>query len=150
MKKLLFVFLSTMFLFGCSSEETTKQKKEEPTQEDSKNEETNKVEATQEELNEKLKSEAVQANFVELNDPAAEENKKVFAEGEVSVISETGPFKTFNLTTNQGDGFGIYSIVDILEDEEYQEGDIVKIYGTFKGKNNLGMPEITSTVIEKQ
>lgn len=111
---------------------------------------TEKKEPSQEELNNQLKEAAIEANFVELNSNETEQGKKVFATGKVSFIAEDGIFKTFTLTTDEGDGKGMYTIVDVLKDVEYIDGDTLKIYGTFKGKNDLGIPEITSTIIEKQ
>ncbi|MBS4188665.1 hypothetical protein KHA94_00325 [Bacillus sp. FJAT-49705] len=145
MKKLLFAFLMlSLFLFSCSSEETTKPESEKLT------EEAASKEPTQEELNEKLKSEAVKADFVKLNGDEAEKGLKVHAVGKVSVIAEDGIFRTFTLTTEEGEGFGMYSILDVLKETEYAEGDTVKVYGSYDGKDDLGFPQINSTVIEKQ
>lgn len=140
MKKLLILLLASSLLTACGSEETAIPKEEKTTKEESNSE------PTQEELNEKLKAEAVQADFVELNDPGAEMDKKVFAIGEVSSIKEDGIFQVFTLTTEDG----MYSVTDVLKETEYTDGDTVKVYGTYKGKDDLGMPSINSTVIEKQ
>jgi hypothetical protein len=147
-KKMFTVFFAAAaFLTACSSEgSTSSNNDEEPVVEQEKNNEP-----TQEELNDKLKSEAVEASFVELNDPAAEINKQVFAVGEVSVKHEDGIFQVFDLSVKEGEGYGIYQVTDVLKVTDYSDGDTVKVYGIYKGKDEAtGMPMINSTVIEKQ
>ncbi|CAG9608069.1 hypothetical protein [Pseudoneobacillus rhizosphaerae] len=146
MKKLiLLLFTSLVLMTGCSEE---KKLTEEYT--NKKNIEESISEPSQEELNEKLKTESVQADFVELNSDQAEIGKKVFTTGEVSIIKEDGIFKTFTLTTKENNGYGMFTITDILKSENYQDGDTVKIFGTYAGKDDLGFLKIDSTVIEKQ
>lgn len=141
--------LSALMLVGCGGNDTESKDEPAPKKEETTKTE-NKAEPTQEELNEKLKAEAVEANFVELNSDKAETNKKVFATGEVSAIKEDGIFQSFTLTTKEGEGNGMYSISDVLKETEYAEGDTVKVYGVYTGKDDLGFPKIESTVIEKQ
>lgn len=105
-------------------------------------------EPTQEELNEQLKAEAVQADFVELNNDNAEENKKVFSVGEVTHIAKEGMLGEFTLTTEEDDGYGMYTISNFTE-VEVAEGDNVKVYGVTSGKDDLGVPVINATIIEK-
>ncbi|USK56593.1 hypothetical protein LIS82_09020 [Cytobacillus solani] len=147
MKKCLVILLAVIFLTACGGDKETSTS----VNKDTESTEEKSSEPTQEELNDKLKSEAIQAVFVELNSDNTEVNKKVFALGKVSAIGEEGIFKTFLLTTEESNGLGVYKIVDVLKEVEYQEGDSIKIYGTYDGKEeSTGMPKITSTVIEKQ
>jgi colicin import membrane protein len=140
-KKIITLLFSSLLLTGCSGviDETKKITVE-----------VNKTEPSQEELNEKLISESVQADFVELNSDQAEIGKRVFAVGEISFIKESGIYKSFTLTTKEGNGYGLFTITDILKSENYQDGDTVKIFGAYIGKDDLGFPKIDSSIIEKQ
>lgn len=144
MKKLIgLVLLSSLFMVACSSNEAS----------ESVNEETNTEvtevdsEVTQEDLDAKLKEEATQADFVELNSDDAETGKKVFAEGTVETVTTDGTMGEFTLTTSEGDGSGMYTIVNVMG-TEVLEGDTVTIYGVYEGKDDLGFPMINATVIE--
>lgn len=105
---------------------------------------------SQEELNEKLKQEAVQANYTELDSNNQPIGKKVYIDGEVGpgmkdVMDE------FMLTSKEGDGFGVYKIQLFNTTEtEYHKGDQVRVYGTVKGKDDSGMPLISATILEKK
>jgi hypothetical protein len=105
---------------------------------------------SQEELNEKLKQEAVQANFTELDGDNQQIGKKVYIDGEVGpgmkdVIDE------FMLTAKEGDGYGIYKVkLFNTAKTEYNKGDQVRVYGTVEGKDDSGMPLITATILEKK
>lgn len=141
MKKLILLLAIILGLTGCQSTNDT-------TTEPESKEESVKIEPTQEELNAKLKAEAVKADFVEINvdNPVG---KKVFAEGEVTILTK-GALDEFTLTTKEGDGYGIYQItLANTTEEDYSEGDIVRIYGTADGKDELGMPKILATIVEK-
>ncbi|USK48848.1 DNA-binding protein [Bacillus sp. CMF12] len=146
MKKLLIAGVAMLFLSACTQEES------EPVVNDT---ETNtevsskEEEPSQEELNAKLKDEAVQANFVELNVDNPPDGKKVFAEGEVSTLIKDDVLDEFTITTNEGNGHGMYSVNLINTTEfEYKEGDRVRIYGAVKGKDEGGLPQISATIIE--
>lgn len=142
MKKLLIAIVSLVIISGCSSEpKETVKKVPEVSQKNN--------EPTQDELNEKLKSEAVRADFVELNGGKAEMNKRVFAVGEVTIVIKEGSMGEFTLTTVDGDGYGMYTVKNVLG-TEVNEGDQVKVYGPFTGKDDLGFPTISATIIEKQ
>jgi len=143
MKKLLvllIVLFSVSLLAACGGNEKVSDQGE------PKETATKEQEPTQDELNEQLKAEAVEANFVELNGDNAEENKKVFTAGEVTIINKEGSMGEFTLS--DGDG-GMYTIVNVLG-TEISEGDQVKVYGPFTGKDDLGFPTISATIIEKQ
>lgn len=113
-----------------------------------------KITESQEELNNKLKEEAIKADFITLNGDV-EENQgvKVFAEGTISVVDYERVmdiFPSFTLTQEEGDGFGIYHITNLLSIEGLKDGDYVKIYGTVDGRSDLGLVKISAIVIEKQ
>ncbi|PAE21950.1 hypothetical protein CHH80_03370 [Bacillus sp. 7504-2] len=151
MKKWFVILSLVLLLSACGSDEADKTSTN-ADPEAAKSEKTEQAESTepsQEDLNESLKDEAVAANFVELNSDEAEVGLKVHATGEISNIQEDGIFRTFTLTTDENDGTGMYSIKDLLKEEEYTEGDIVKVYGIYDGKDEVGFPVISSTVIEK-
>lgn len=147
MKKILFLLLVvTLFLTACGENKETST----PVNKDTETKEEKSSEPAQEELNDKLKTEAVQAVFVDLNSDEAEVGKKVFATGEVSNIKEDGIFMTFTLTVKESEGVGMYSVTDVLKETDYNEGDSIKVFGSYDGKDDLGFPKINSTVIEKQ
>lgn len=115
---------------------------------------TQKVaEPTQAELDAKLKSVAVKADFVKLNGYEAEnKDLKVKVTGKVSVVDDSKKiedFDCFQLTAKEGNGYGIYTIINIMP-IPVKEGDTVTAYGTVNAeKSKYGGIGITSTVIEK-
>ena len=154
MKKILLTIISGILavsLAGCGSNKNANNDQESKPQ--VKVEDQQNIEKDQEDLNEELKKEAVKADFVELNGNV-EKNKslKVFAEGTISVVDYDNVmdlFPSFLLTQEEGEGYGMYHITNILGIEGLKDGDIVKIYGVVDGKNDSGMVKITATVIEK-
>ncbi|MFD0827582.1 hypothetical protein ACT8ZR_18295 [Neobacillus sp. M.A.Huq-85] len=117
-----------------------------------------KDEPTQQELNDKLKSEAVQADFVELNVDNPPLRKKVYIDGKVSVLTK-GVLDEFTITSKEGNGYGMYHVTLFnTTDTKYSEGDQVRIYGTVGGlnsgkevgKDDSGMIMIIATIIEKK
>ncbi|WP_018934329.1 hypothetical protein [Gracilibacillus lacisalsi] len=105
-------------------------------------------EVTQEELDEQLKDEAVEADFVELNSGEAESDQRVFIEGKVLDEPEE-KLQEFMVSTYEGDGYGIYIVKDFDPGAEFKEGDIIRAYGIYNGKHEeLGGPLITATLIE--
>jgi hypothetical protein len=158
MKNMIGIILSITLVFilgGCASSYTTTQNKNTATKIDSpKPDKSKPKEPTQEELNEKLKLEATKADFVQLN--GHEDNfkdKKLYAEGKISTVDYDKVmdlFPSFTLSQQEGTGYGMYHIVNILNVPNLKDGDTVKIYGTLDGKDTTGMTKITSTVIEKK
>lgn len=143
MKKIFVVGLAALFLSACSDTEEKTESVEPTVQEEP---ETN--EPTQAELDAQLKEEATQANFVELNSDDAEQDKKVFAEGEITNIEKEGSLGVFTLTTEETSGDGMYTVNVLATDVDFAKGDQVKVYGTYSGKDDLGFPVITATIIE--
>lgn len=92
---------------------------------------------------------AVEADFVKIN--AGEwEGKFVKAVGEVSLIElKTEQVIVFNLTTSEG----VYSVEAALNvgeiEKDIAEGDKVTVYGTIERPNDLMMPVIGASIIEK-
>ncbi|MFP7171962.1 hypothetical protein [Terribacillus halophilus] len=109
-------------------------------------------EPTQEELDEQLKKEAVKGDFVKINGDQVDEGEKIYLEGEVSVVlSEDSIMPEYSFTTKEDDGYGVYSIIDLSSNGVPEEGDKLKIYGTYSGRDEMhGGPKITVTVVEKQ
>jgi colicin import membrane protein len=145
-KKWFAALLGLALLVGCSSESSSDtEKKDEPKQEEVKQDEG----PTQEELDAQLKEEAVQADFVELNSDEAETGKKVFTEGVIDSIAKEGMLGEFTLTTEEGEGVGMYTVVDVMGSDLVKEGTNIKVYGVYEGKDDLGFPKINATVIEQ-
>ncbi|CUP05515.1 DNA binding protein [Clostridium baratii] len=153
MKKVLAIFmpiiLVTALFIGCGSE--NKQANKEPLKNESKSTEKNDDSVTQNELNDKIKKEAVKGDFVEINDDKMN-NKSVFITGEVSNIDSDEVIPTFMLKSKESDGYGLYLIKlmdkDLLKD--IKDGKKVTVYGKVMGKNDSGMPEISGNVIENK
>ena len=138
MKKLLYLgALSVILLTACEEEKPDTEV------------ETRLVttESTQEELNAKLKSEAIELDIIAVNENKVKADTKVFAKGIVSelVTEESGNFE-FVLTA-EGKEPGMYGIENYaLADTNY--GAEITVYGTYNGLNNLGIPTITATLVE--
>ncbi|MFY0520599.1 hypothetical protein ACOMCU_22625 [Lysinibacillus sp. UGB7] len=141
MKKLLYLgALSAILLTACEEEKPAT----EPTEV-----ETGLVttESTQEELNAKMKSEAIELDIVAVNENKVKADTKVFAKGIVSgLVTEKSVDFEFVLTT-EGEETGMYGIENYaLTDTKY--GAEITVYGTYNGMNNLGIPTITATLVE--
>ncbi|AFM00766.1 protein of unknown function (DUF1535) [Desulfitobacterium dehalogenans ATCC 51507] len=134
-------------LTGCGSDDAAKVKQDNSVQQKETQKEAQK-EPTQDELNEQLKKEAVPANFTEIDSYRIAKDTKLTAKGEVTSIEKDGALGVFTLTTTEGDGYGMYSITN-FSSAEVSEGDNVEIWGVYSDKNNVGMPSITATIIEK-
>ncbi|MBS4958920.1 MULTISPECIES: hypothetical protein [Clostridium] len=158
MKRLLVAIISGIIvvsLSGCASNKSVENNKESKpdmkVEEQKKDEKEQKV--SQEDLNEQLKKEAVKADFVELNgNTDKNKNLKVFAEGTISVVDYDRVmdiFPSFTLTQEEGEGYGIYHISNVLSVEGLKDGDKVKVYGVVDGENDSGLIKISATVIEK-
>jgi hypothetical protein len=149
MKKIIAVLLACLLLAGCGGKESSKE-----TQNPVNSAQTAQKGPTQEEINAKLKAEAVKASFVELNGHTSEfKNKKVYAEGKVSNVDYkkvVDIFPSFVLSQKEGNGYGMYVISNMLEIKGISDGDKVKIYGVVDGTDKTGMIKIVATIIEKQ
>lgn len=107
--------------------------------------ESTENEPTQEELDAQLKEEAIEADFVAINGDEVEDGTKLYADGTVDLILEEGVIDKFSFST---DG-GIYTIISLDTDTEVSEGDFVRVYGTYAGKEEgTGIPMLSVTVIE--
>ena len=53
----------------------------------------------------------------------------------------------FTLTTTEGDGYGMYSIINVVL-KEISLDEEVTIYGRFNGKDDLGFPTVAASIIE--
>jgi len=142
------ILLAALLLSACSSEEEVT-KKSEPADETNVEQKVNNEDLSQEEINEKLKEEATRADFVELDVDNPPIGKKVFIDGKVSVLTE-GTIDSFTLTSEEGTAYGMYKVILInTTNEEYTSGDQVRVFGSVKGKDEIGMPEISATILEK-
>ncbi|WP_182101807.1 hypothetical protein [Niallia taxi] len=148
MKKI--ILLAALLLSACGSEE-------EITKESVRNEVQTNVEPqvsnedlTQGELNEKLKEESTRADIVEINVENPPIGKKVYIDGEVDVLTE-GDIDEFLITSKESKGYGVYKVKLInTTDEDFKEGDQVRVYGAITGKDEIDTPEILATVLDKK
>lgn len=154
---LLLIGTLAITLVACSNSETkeTKVENEEPKQKVEEKEEHEENEPTQEELDEKLKKEASAADFEEVNSDEVPKDAKLFVEGEVGSMTDDGTTRTFTLYTQESEGgsgtYDIQTFASLPNVEQVQEGDIVKVYGGYYGKNeDTGMPIISATIVEKK
>ena len=143
MKKILWLFLIATLLVACGNEEEPEVRETEPVE--------NKQQAdepTQEELNEQIKAEAIEVEFVKANAEEYEVGTRLKATGEVSFLDDI----TFTLTTEEGEGYGMYEIFYANTTEaEFKDGDTVTVYGAYDGKaDDSGMPKIGVSIIEPQ
>lgn len=144
-KRLAVLFALVLLMAACSEEET------EPaaTQEEIETEEA--AGPSQEELNEQMKEEAIEIDFVEANGGDLAEGTKVKATGELSALDPSGlRGGDFMLSVEEGDGFGVYDVSNFNTVEiPLEEGQTVTVYGTFAGpEEGTSMPMITATIIE--
>lgn len=142
LKKLLWIgALSALLLAACGDEAEKETKAVEDT--------TKEVatEPTQNELNAKLKTEAIPLDFVAANGDEIEKDTKVTITGEVTSVMSDGVGGKFTVTTTEDDGFGVFSVTNLTLDEVV-EGQTVNVYGTFSGKDESSTPSITATFIE--
>jgi len=149
MKRLFYVgALSAFLLTACSGEEA-KPKGDTSTTEpsESKNESVTNT-PTQEELNEKMRSEAIKLDFVSANGGKIAKDTKVTITGKITNITDEGVGGKFTVTTKEGDGFGMYSVVNLTTDSNISRDSEVTVYGTFDEKDELGAPTIIATIIE--
>lgn len=152
MKKVILVtlFSSAFILAACGSDDEVSGATEVVDDNAIQKETPQEEEVSQEELNEALKEEATAIDFIAANGGEISKNEKVKLEGEISVLSATGiRGGDFTLTTTEGDGFGMYNVINMNTVEiPIQEGDEVTVYGVFNGKDSMGMPEITAIIVE--
>ncbi|WP_102707034.1 hypothetical protein [Terribacillus saccharophilus] len=115
-------------------------------------EEESADEPTQEELNEQLKENAIKGDFVEMNGERLEIGTPVYLEGKVSIVTnDSEVMPKYDFVTEEGDGYGHYSITDISSSDVPSEGDRLKIYGSYHGKEeDTGIPIVYVHVVEKQ
>ncbi|MER2009479.1 MAG: hypothetical protein ABS939_18765 [Psychrobacillus sp.] len=96
---------------------------------------------------EKLKSEAIEIDFVDVNENKVEVGTKVVAKGIVSkfVTEEKYDFEFF--LTIEDEEAAAYAIENYaLANTKY--GAEITVYGTYEGLNNLGVPAISATLVE--
>jgi len=107
------------------------------------------ADANQEVLNAQLKKDAVKADFVEINGHIDKfVGKPVFTEGKVFIPVEGSPY--FELTTVEGDGFGMYVVTNASGVYGLKDGDMVKIYGKVGSPDQkTGMPTIACWTWER-
>ena len=141
MKKLIIVALSALLLAACSDDK-------QDTSNTVKKDKVESNEPSQAELDAKLKKEATQADFVEMNGETTEKNTKVFAEGNIDVVITDGTIGEFTLSTKEDGGIGMYTVKSFIPDAKFTKGDKVKVYGTYGGKDDTGMPIINTTILE--
>ncbi|SFF85689.1 hypothetical protein SAMN05216353_11126 [Halobacillus alkaliphilus] len=139
MKKYLFL-VGILLLIGCSNDSDSSNNEGDG----AKNEEPN-----QEKLDNELKDEAREVNFTRVRAGRVEEGTKVLIQGEVTMASPIEVGSELVVATQEDGGHGMYTVQNMDSDSQYEEGDFVKVYGTYNGKSE-GTPKITSPLIEVQ
>jgi len=120
-----------LFLTGCAEKRAT-------------DDFVKKVDKEFAEQNNKLKKNAKPADFAKVNGNEVEEGTELYVEGNVKIINdEEDP--QFDLDTKDG----VYRVKS-YSSSAVQEGERVKVYGTYEGKTDNGIPILDAPVIEKQ
>ncbi|MGP4078229.1 hypothetical protein [Halobacillus sp. K22] len=125
-------------LIGCSNDSDSSNNEGE----DAKNEEP-----TQEKLDSELKDAAREVKFTRVRAGRVEEGTKVLIQGEVTMASPIEVGSELVVATQEDGGHGMYTVQNMDSNAQYEEGDFVKVYGTYNGKSE-GTPKITSPLIE--
>ena len=104
------------------------------------------AEPTQEEINEQIKAEAVEIDFIKAQAAEYAKYARVKATGEVKLKDDLN----FVLSTEEGDGHGLYDITYLNTTEvQFEDGDIVTVYGSYDGPDGReDLPIIRVTIIE--
>lgn len=150
MKRLFYIgALSALLLSACGEEEKATPKEETPAAEekDAADKVAETKGPTQEELNEKLKAEAIKLDFVKANGDEVAKNTKVTITGKVTNIAEEGVGGTFTVTTTENGGYGMFSVKNFTLKDVTKDSEVT-VYGTFEGKDDLGAPSINASIIE--
>lgn len=149
MKKILYTGALSVLLLTACAEEDAKSKEETPAAEPTEvKKEPVTTEPTQEELNAKMRSEAIELDTVAVDSNKIKVGTKVFIKGKVSILHTDQIVEgEFLITTTEGEESGMYSIENYaLADTKV--GAQVTVYGTYEGRNDMGIPTITATLVE--
>lgn len=151
-----FIFMAVSVLSACSNETAISETdtKENPIDTETPLESSAEIsqdETTQKELNEHLKEEATEIDFIKANGNEIEKGTLVKASGTVGTIDPNGlRGGDFALTTEEDEGLGMYDILNLNTEEiPLKEGQEVTIFGSYNDKDELGMPQIVATIIEE-
>lgn len=148
MKRMSLVLAAALLLSACTEDKTSKPA--DVSKQPAVEETVTAEEQEQAELNAQLKEDATEINFVEANGDQLEQGAKVKATGEITTVSDQGiRGGDFTLTTEEDNGNGMYNITNLNTAKiEIAKGKNVTIYGTYNGKDDMGMPSITATIVE--
>lgn len=134
MKKLLYLgAFSTLLLTACDEEKELVTTESAP------------VEVSEEE---KLKSEAIELDFADVNEGKVKAGTKVVSKGTVSrfVTKEKYDFEFF-LTVENEEVSEAYAIENYpLANTNY--GAVITVYGTYEGMNEIGVPSISAIIVD--
>lgn len=109
-----------------------------------------KIELTQDELNDQLKNEAVQADYNEITSANPPNGKKVYVDGKIIGITKD-VLDIIVLSTDDYKGMYKIQLVNTTK-VTYTEGDHIRVYGTVIGKGvpDYGEYDISGTLIEQK
>lgn len=147
---IILISLLSLSIVGCGNDKSASKVNVDSSKSISQSEkQVAKPEQSQDDLNKEIKSKAEKADFVKING-GEWKSKEVFVEGEITLESSSKILPEFTVTTKEGNGFGMYSVVilDTSKVDNYKKGSQVKVYGKVLDKNDLGMPQISGNVIE--
>lgn len=151
----LICFILICFIFvGCGSSKATSSARKSNESSTSTKAPSKKNQPTQAELNTKFKAEAIKADLVQINEyEDAYKNKKVYVEGKVYAVNYEGDINevpNFTLWQLEGNGYGVYTIINHINVKGLKHGDTVKVWGTLEGKSKSGAPNIVAAIIERE
>ncbi|WP_099300198.1 hypothetical protein [Bacillus sp. Marseille-P3800] len=104
-------------------------------------------EPSQDELDQKMRDEAEEVDFVAANNGEYSGEEIVKATGVATVVGDTDVGNEFVLTVEQNDGYGLYDVVIMRTNATINENDEVTVYGTVDSKPE-GLPRIVGVLFE--
>lgn len=136
---ILLILLLGISLVACGSDDTDL---EDPIEEEQ--------EVESEEEMESIKDKTIEADFIEINAGKVEEGTMVHLIANIDlVIGEEGIFNEILISTKENDGYGMYTLKQLSsEDFEYNEDEMVEVWGMYEGKGKDGIPIILGVVVE--
>ncbi|UTR05438.1 hypothetical protein MM326_15175 [Alkalihalobacillus sp. LMS6] len=103
---------------------------------------------SQDELDQKMRDEAEEIDFVAANNGEYTGDEIIKASGKATVVVNSGVGDDFLLSVEQGDGYGMYDVFILRTDVDLNEGDEVTVYGSIDIESTEGLPRIIGVLFE--
>lgn len=142
MKKLFAIMITTAVLAGCSNDEP-----KEPIESTEPMEETAPVEQASDEVEEGLKADTVEHEYVAFADDQVPVNSKVKFLGTVTAVNE-GTLTVQSKADESSDEILYVKDIRLGERVDILEGSDVSVYGTYEGKSDEDIPVIKGIFID--